>query len=659
MKQESAEVAYELGVNRRLAHDVLFKHRHPLATPPFHYQMIDAFHAEDEQVVIEAFRDAAKSTLAEEALVIGALYGDFYNCVIIGPSFERAKERLTSIKSELTVNDAINALFGNMEGSTWGEGRIVLKNGVCFTALGAAMSLRGTKYLDQRPDMCLIDDLEDEESVRTEEARSKLHGWFYRACIPALQKKRRIRFLGNQLDGDAVIVRVAQDAGWKHLRFPIMRQDEKGETRPHLPAGYWTPLWEAKYDLDWIAKRRAEYERQGLLHAFNCEYMCEAADEAARTFGRDMVVDTARTRVWEAVYAAYDPARTVGTKSAATGKVVASWVRNRLIVWEGDAKFWLPDEIVADILDVDERWGPVAIGVEATGLEEFILQPLRHRALIRGQPLPIRRLVPPRGKDDFIRSLQPYFKAKEIEFVNVTPEARGQLLSFPTGRKDFPNALAYMLMLRPGLPVYTEFFREHVSERLLRLRQPWWLAVNATSQYTTGVLLQATGSAIRVHADWVREGPPGEALADVISAASMEAGSRLRLVAPQSVPNDTVGLRAAAARIPVELRPGGDPVRGREELRRLLSRRMREEPAVEVATAARWTLNGFAAGYCYDVTKRGELTDEPADGPYRVLFAGLEAFVATMAATTGVDEEGRRYAISPDGRRYLTIRADA
>lgn len=659
MDATTAEVVLELGKNRRLAHDVLFRHRHPLKTPAFHYEMIDAFHSPESQVVQEAFRGAGKSTIAEDALVVGALCRDFRNAIIIGSSFERAKERLTAIKNEFTVNENIDRLFGSMEGPVWGEGRIVLKNGVCFTALGSGMSLRGTKYLDARPDFCLIDDLEDEESVRTPEARDKLANWLYRACLPALQPAYRVRFLGNQLDGDAVIVRVAKDAGWRHLRFPVMRQVPGGVQAGDLPAGEWAALWPEQYSLAWIAAKRAEYARQGLLHAFNCEYMCEAEDVARRTFSRDMVVDTARTRVWEAVYAAYDPARTVGQKSAATGKVIASWIGNRLVVWEGDAPFWLPDEIVADIIEVDDRWSPVAIGVEATGLEEFILQPLRHRALARGAPLPIRRLVPPRGKDEFIRSLQPYFKAREIEFVNVSPEARGQLLSFPTGRKDFPNALAYLLMMRPGQPVYGEFSASHVVDRLVRYRESWWLAVAATTQYTCAVLLQTSRGGLRIHADWVREGPPGDALADIVGAASLEAGDKVRLICPQSVPNDLVGLRVAAGRIPIDMRSGGDVVRGREALRKLLQRTMREEPMVQIRTTARWTLNGFAAGYSYELDKRGVLTDKPAPGPYRVLFDALESFVAGMQASTEDGTDNRRYATTPDGRRYLTIRANA
>lgn len=650
----------EIATNRRGAHRVVFRHRHMLPTPPFHNHIIDAIHGPHPQVVIEAFRDAAKSTVAEEAIVIGALFCEFRNAVIIGASYERARDRLNSIKNEFVVNEEINQLFGNMEGPRWGEGRIVLNNGVCISALGSGMSMRGTKYLDARPDFALIDDLEDEESVRTPEARDQTMHWLYRTFIPAMAKHHRIRFLGNRLDNDAVIVRLAKDPAWRHLRFPIMGQADTGKERFDLPAGKWVALWPEKYSLDDIAAKRAEYERQGLLHDFNCEYMCEADDPGARLFSEGMAPTVAHVRTWEAVMAAYDPARTTGSKSAMTGKAVFSWIRNKLVVWEGDARLWLPDQIIDDMLECDQKWGLTELGVEATGLEEFIMQPLRHRALLHAQLLPVRRLVPPQGKDGFIRGLQPHFKAGEVEFVNVSAEARGQLLSFPTGRKDFPNALAYALKMRAGLPVYEGFSRAHVQEGLIRSRStPFWLAVNATAQYTAAILLQVVDGQVRVHADWLREGPPGEVLADVVTAASLECGATVRLVVPPVVGHavDTVGLRVAARGLQLRLTSGGDGEKGRDKIRQLLQARKRDDPMLMLAYSARWTLNAFAAGYAYEVTKRGTLSQEPVEGPYKVLMAGLESFVAVLTLLPDARTDERRTAYAADGKPYTTIMA--
>jgi hypothetical protein len=344
-----------------------------------------------------------------------------------------------------------------------------------------------------------------------------------------------------------------------------------------------------------------------------------------------------------------------------TGVAVFSWIGARLVVWRGDAQLWLPDQICDDIFAVDDAWAPTEIGVEATGLEEFIMQPLRHRAISRRQLLPLRRLIPPRGKDSFIRGLQPFFKSGQVDFVDVSAEARGQLLSFPTGRKDFPNALAYALMMKPGLPVY-DISREHMIETLTRLPgQPWWLAVNATNQYTTAALIQVIDGQIRVHADWVREGPPGEVLADTVAQARLESGGRVagafRLMVKPAGSSDVVGLRVAVRALQLDPRAGGDIVRGRERLRDLLTRRKRDQPLFVVAHGARWVLNGMAGGYSHSVGKRGELSREPDEGPYQVLMEGIESFAAVLDIAQ--DEDIPRRAVGEDGREYTTILATA
>jgi len=663
----------DFGVKRRLAHAVIFKHRHSLASPSFHNTIIDAFHSSHPQIVIEGFRDSAKSTLAEEGMVIQALLREFRNGVVLGSSYPRAKERLNAIKNEFSVNPAIEYLFGKQEGETWGEGKIVLANGVCIQALGQGMSMRGMRHLDYRPDFALVDDLEDEESVRTPEAREKMMHWLYRTFVPALSKvpAPRVRFLGNRLDNDAVIVRISKDPAWKHLRFPIMGQADPaprevdydpalhGVQRYDLPDGCWRALWPEKYSIPDIAAKRAEYQRLGLLHDFNCEYMCEADDPGSRLFIEGQAATRAHVRTWQAVYAAWDPARTVGQKSAMTGVAVFSWISNRLVVWRGDAQLWLPDQIVEDILDTDDKWAPVELGVEATGLEEFIMQPLRHRALQRRQLLPLRRLVPPRGKDSFIRGLQPFFKAGEVEFVDVSAEARGQLLSFPSGRKDFPNALAYAQSMRPGQPVYDGFGNDHISPSIRRTREPWWLAVNATAQYTTAILLQVVDGQVRVHADWIREGAPGETLPDILAVARLDAGGSVRLLCPALARDsvDTVGLHVALRALQLQPRFGGDILQGRTTLRDLLSQRRRDEASLIVAAQARWTLNAFAGGYAYELDKRGKLRAEPLDGPYWVLMEGLESFVAVMSIVRSDETNTERIVTAADGRRYKTILA--
>lgn len=639
-----------LGRNKRLAHAALFGHRHPNVTPALHYEIIDLWHSSVPKVEVMAFRGAGKSTLSEEAVIVEACLRQFKNAIVLGSSYDRAVERLTSIKHELENNPFIEELFGDLVGKTWNEGEIILSNGVKIQAKGIEQSMRGTKHLDQRPDRLFADDIEEQENVDTPEARLKFLRRFMKVVIPALAPEARIRVLATPLDREALAMQLAKDQGWVTKVFPIEIIDENGAREP---------AWPDRYPLEWIDATRADFERLGLLTEYKQEYMCEAEDPASKTFTADLFRIEPIVRTWQGTFAFFDPARTVKATSSTTGWAVWSWINNRLVVWDSGAALLKPDEIVNQIFVIDEQYSPVEIGVERDGLEEFLLQPLRQEQSRRNTIVPIRAMKAPVGKMSFIKGLQPFFKAREIVFVKNMPELQAQLLSFPSGRIDAPNALAYALKMRPGAPVYEDFNIINIFEDLAVVaRTPAWLALNATTGWTTGVLVQAVEGVLHVVADWVREGDPGQVLASIMANAGLEIGrTPLRVVAGPMhfTGHDAVGLRAAAAKVPVGLRTGADLATGQAEIRELLKRTSRGQPALRVSTNARWTLNAFAGGYCHDVLRTGALSEFTKTGPHKVLMEGLEAFAGLLrGGVAGDDDSERNYDYDARGRRYLS-----
>lgn len=646
------EVLYKLAGDLRLAHQSLFAHRHPHATPDFHWDMIQDWHSDHPRIATQAFRGAAKSSVGEEAIAIAAGFKLFKNCLILGDTTDRAADRLRAIKHEIETNEGMEALFGKLQGRTWQETKIILSNGVVIQSYGRGQSLRGVKNNDQRPDFCFGDDIENEESCANEDQIGKTMRWLLATVMPALDINAKIRLCGTPLHPRAMICQIAADPGWLSRVYPIEYKDaETGETRS---------MWPARYPLKWIKEKRDTYERHGHFNHYAQEFLCKAEDPNQKTFTSNMFTVEPTVRTWQPCYAMFDPARTVKTSSASTGLAVWSWINRRLVVWEARAGLWRPDEIVSEVFRVDEEYRPVVIGVEEDGLHEFIMQPLRQEQLRRGYAVPIRPMKAPRGKIDFIRGMQPFFKAKEVTFAKNCPDAVAQFLSFPTGRIDVPNALAYAIMLRPGQPIYDGFDAQHVVEDLPAMsRHPFYLALNATGQVTTAVLVQMFDGGLCILADWVREGDPGMNLDAIMKEAGLAAGGKPKVFAPQAhfKPYDVIGMRAAARAAPVELARGGIEASGREEIRALLNRKTKGRPAVLVSTAARWTLNAFSGGYCRGVMKQGMLTPEAIEGPYRTLMEGLESLAALTKATALREDEPVNYAYTNDGRRYISSRA--
>jgi len=638
-----------LGKNRIAAHQILFKHRHPDLTPDFHARITTLWHSHLSRGLVMAFREAGKSTIAEEAIILMALLHEFKNGVIIGENEARAADRLNSIKHELLMNEQIRALFGDQMGEVWGYAKIILRNGVIIQAIGRRQEVRGMKHLDTRPDLLFGDDLESKEHVRDAAARHDTLQWLFAEVMPALDKNARVRIQATPLDREALPMTIAGMPGWKILKFPIRYRDNAGD---------WAPSWPDRYPLDWVDNREQEMYRLGLHHDFMREYMCEAEDPSKKVFTAGMFRVVSRIHVWQPTFAFYDPARTAKETSSSTGWAVWSWIGPKLIIWDGGGGVWKPDEIINHIFQINNTFNPVQIGVERDGLEEFLLQPIRQEMIKRGVIVPILPLKAPKGKGDFIESLQPIFNANEVEFAKELPDLKAQFLSYPTGRIDGPNALAYAQIMRPGQPLYENFASFHVVESLPKWdRVPIWLCLNATQGLTTGVLCQLADGALHVLADYIREGDPGAVLSKIWSNARLEADRDIRgIAAPRHFEAyDTIGLRAAAAKLPAELRRGGSELEGREVIRSLLQRTERGLPCVQIAQAARWTLNAFSCGYAREITPVGVVKQEARPGIYRTLMEGLEAFASLLKIGMVEDDKHIHYRISSTGVRYKTI----
>ena len=636
----------KLGRNRHLAHQVLFRHRHSDATPPFHYDLIDLWHSQISKALVMAFREAGKSTLAEEAFVIGACYRLFNNAIIVGATEKRACERLRAVKHEIESNELLAELFGFQVGKVWNEAEVILANGSRIIAVGRGQSLRGTKHLHYRPDFCFCDDIEDKEHVTTPEARDATQSWFMDELLPCLDRDARIRMNATPLDRDSLPMRIKKWSAWQTRTYPVEYVDEHGARRA---------TWEARYPLDWVDGKRKEYQDAGDLEGYAREYMCVAEDPRARVFTSSMFKVEPRVHTWQPTFAMYDPARTVKATSATTGWAVWSWIANRLVIWDGGGEMWKPDEIVDHVFKTAEKYQPVTIGVEEDGLNEWLKQPLRHEMTRRNLLVPVEAMKAPKGKISFIEGLQPFFLAGEISFARDCPQLVQQFLSFPTGKIDGPNALAYALRMRPGLSVYDNFGFGCVVEDLpARARLPVWLCLNADGASVTAIVAQVVDGALHVLGDYVREGDPGAVLRDIVTQATLDFDT-CRMVAGERhfADYDRIGLRGAVARLPSELRRGGAVEMGRDQIRQLLRLQVRGNPAVLVSTAARWTLNALSAGYARAVDKRGQVGDEAKPGVYRTLIEGLEAFTALMNIGTLTDSTPN-VRVTEGGQRYVS-----
>lgn len=637
--------------DRCAAHKYIFPHRHKDVDPEFHAEIIKLFNDPHPKVALMAFRGGAKSTLLEEYVLLSLLFREEIYALFVGPKWESACEHLEPIRNEIETNDIIFKLFGDQRAVPWSMDELQLVNGGKVKAVGAGQSMRGTKSKNERPTLAAIDDLEDEANIATEESRRRTDRWLTGTLIPALHPtKGKVRFIGTAIHPKALITKKCEDARWLSRTFPIMYIDDSGKE---------CSSWEARFPMHWIEERRADYLSSGNLIEFEQEYMCRAEDIAGKPFQASMIKVAPAPQHYLPVEIVVDPARTVKRRSARTGYVAGSWMGNKLIVHEAMGAFHKPDEIINTIFEWNKKFNPVHIGVESNSLEEFIMQPLREKVLQTGISLPIVDLRAPKDKIDFIKGLQPFYMSGSVVHAKHLPDLDTELLQFPTGRMDVPNALAYFLRMRAGRVVYEDFTSEHIVPVIgVHQSMPCWLVLSARPSLCAAALMQYAAGTIRIYHDWVVDRPPQEALPAILREAVLLAEGEVKLAAPaeQFDKYTGTGVPAAARRDNMQVQRTALAARSEGKIKDWLTRREHGEPALMVAQSARWTINGFMRGYARKLERDGSLAALPTDNQYRVLLEAVESFVAWFDSASKVADSGfeKRYAVAQDGRRYLT-----
>ena len=180
-----------------------------------------------------ANRGASKST---HLSLGGALY-----CIVLGLEdyilevsdvYTQAALLLQAIKGELTSNPRLSYDFPEAcgAGRVWREDTIVTKNNIKLDALGANQKVRGRRHGPHRPGLVFMDDLENDENVRSPEQRNKLEKWIDGALLKVGPPDGSLKaiYVGTILHFDAVLARKSKSPAWMvHWFSAIMEWPER------------------------------------------------------------------------------------------------------------------------------------------------------------------------------------------------------------------------------------------------------------------------------------------------------------------------------------------------------------------------------------------------------------------------------------------------
>lgn len=660
MTLSNEDLLREIAADRALASSVCFRHRHPQETPPFHARIMDLWRAADEFVVIQAFREAAKSTLSEEFLCLEAEFKNSPYSLIIGETYIKACQRLDSIKHELSTNEMLKRLFGRSKGDTWNENFIVLANGCALQAAGWDQELTGFNHRGIRPYRAYLDDIENKERVRDSATVEENWQRLWRELLPALDKiHRKLRFTQTPLADDCMVRRAASDPSFVSGFFPICDGD--------IDAPETQSLWPERYPMEWIRAERDRYARAGVLPLFNQEYLLVSAQTQAKPFAAEQLrfMEVAPAK-WAPRKAIIDPARTTDVRSSAqTGHVVVSRIGSTLYVHESGGAFWQPSQIVEHAFDVHERH-QCEVCIEKNGLDEWLLQPIRAESLRRGAALPVKAVQAPtdRDKDQFILGLQPFSKSGDIVLVGDRTKHSAlvsQFSNFPSGKKDVINALAYAVRVFGGEPIYADFGEANIFGAPgldPPLDSVLYLSVTGDATLTCAVLAAIDGQRLLFISDWATNLPATDSLTDIsmVCRASYPA-HLLNAVVTASVHDqqDRNPIVRTLRSRGLKVYRGGFEQAQRGSLTHMIRTEIRGRRQLCVDARAVNTIQALAGGYQYPIWKGAKQGSEPEYGIYRFVAEACENLTSTIVSTHNQElPTGAQTALNPQGSRYIT-----
>jgi len=346
-----------------------------------------------------SFRGSGKSTLMTLSFPIWAILGRM-QCkfvVIISQTAEQAKLHFKNLKRELETNELLKRDLGPFqEQDEWNSCSLVIpKYNAKIIALSKEQSFRGIKHGRYRPDLIIADDVENSDSVKTQESRDATYNWFTSEVLPLGDQKTKKIIIGNLLHEDSLLKRLEGEI-MDGTRSGIFRQYPLLDDNDNI-------AWPGKYpDMKAIEEEKLNV---GNIFAWYREYLLRIIDEREPVIDKnwiqyyDQLPPILRNQGYSfatGVDLAISEKDTADFTSLVTAKIIGSGDKQRIYIIPNPVnerlKFSQIIERAEDICKVHEGRSANKFYIEDTMLQGYVTQQLNSKG-IEAIGVPIR------GKD--------------------------------------------------------------------------------------------------------------------------------------------------------------------------------------------------------------------------------------------------------------------
>jgi len=393
-------------------------------------------------------RGFSKTTLVGQLVILYyILFEEKKFIVYLSETAGHSEMQINNVKAELEANELIRAVFGNLvpgryDSRKWTAQMFETLTDIVVMCRGRGGQVRGLNHKGNRPDIILFDDVEDKESVKTDAQRLKTRDWFYSDVIPALpamDPDATIAGLGTLLHPEALLMVLMKDPEWTSMVFSAIDRD--GD-----------PLWEDNMTLEDIEKKKKSFSLAGRLSSFYMEYMSQIRnDETAKFKQSFFIVDPFVRQELIAISQVIDPAISEEEEADFCALAVVGMTEKGLI---GVVDTWLkrgasPREQVDIFFSMSKKNGSTLHGVESIAYQKALVHLIREEMFRKKHYFEIQTITHGKtGKDERILGvLQPRYASNYVVHLRRFVELETQLLDYPKGKKDLPDAVAMAITL--------------------------------------------------------------------------------------------------------------------------------------------------------------------------------------------------------------------
>jgi len=403
------------------------------SSPEIHYRLADKYFSTDRQVIIEAFRGSAKSTLMEWFVIYAAVkgevtgFGEVNFIMFIGDSAENGvKNMFRNVLGKIDQSPLLQSLL-KVQRKTDNEMELLNIEGheLDIKGYGASTNIRGTRYKNRRPDIAILDDITTNEAMTSETIQKTIDNNFYKSVIPALHPtKYKIFFIGTPISENDLLHQLSQNKKWVVHKFPVC--DKFPCTKEAFVGN-----WDDRFPYEAIVHKYETLKESGKTQDFFQEYMLEIADlttllvdeEDVQWFDPTLFL---KNKTQYNYYIVTDFA-TSTNKSAdfSTIGVIAVSSNNDWLIVDGQCIRQSMQENIDDLFRYAKKWNPLSVGIESSGQQGGFLSIIKEMMISRNLWF---TLAKKRGSKDigirpikdkthrFVTGVQPKFKQNKIWF---------------------------------------------------------------------------------------------------------------------------------------------------------------------------------------------------------------------------------------------------